>query len=38
MRIHESYIKLAEGARDRLKRGKTDTGVPDVIKADRAAD
>ena len=30
IRIHESYVKLAETARERLRKGKPDTGVPDV--------
>ena|SRR5687768_8694555 len=38
MRIHQTYVKLAEGARTRLQNGKPDTGVPDIVKVDRAAD
>ena len=38
VRIHERYLKLAENARTRLKSGKPDTGVPDLVKVDRAAD
>ena len=38
LRIQQTYLQLAEGARERLKRGKHDTGVPEVVKVDRAAD
>jgi low affinity Fe/Cu permease len=30
MKIHESYLKLAERARERLRNGMPDTGVPEV--------
>jgi low affinity Fe/Cu permease len=33
VRIHESYLKVAQGARERLRSGKTDTGVPEIVKA-----
>jgi low affinity Fe/Cu permease len=35
VQIHESYLKLAERARERLRNGKPDTGVPDIISARR---
>ncbi len=30
MRLHVSYLRLAEAARGHLKKGKPDTGVPDI--------
>jgi len=30
MQLHASYLRLAEAARGRLKKGKSDTDVPDI--------
>ncbi len=30
MRLHANYLQLAERARKRIEKGKTDTGVPDI--------
>lgn len=30
MRIHETYVRLASSARERLRKGKPDTDVPDI--------
>jgi len=30
MQLHANYLRLAEQARKRIEKGKTDTGVPDI--------
>ena len=30
LQLHASYLRLAEAARSRLQKGKSDTDVPDI--------
>ena len=33
MQLHANYLRLAEQARKRIEKGKTDTGVPEIMPA-----